>query len=99
MNKSTCMVDCLERLSNQDILTSSKYEGKTSDVASHICVLSNCSPEYVGEYLPNRLYPVIAPLSANEIIPQLTIQPPLEKPIKLEVLILDKSDGKNDTPL
>ena len=84
LNKFTCMFDCLERLSNQDIVISCKYEGKTSVFASHLFVLSHCSPGYVGGYLPNRIYPVIASLSDSETIPQLTIQPPLEKTIKPE---------------
>ena len=89
------MVDCLERLSNQDILTSCKYECKPSVFNSHIFVSSYCSPVYVGEYLPNRIYTDIAYLSDNEIIPRLTIQPLLEKTIKPEILILDTSDDED----
>ena len=93
LNRFNSMFDCLERLSNQDILTSSKYESKTSAFNSHIFVLSNCSPEYVGEYLPNRIYPVIASLSDGETIPQPTMQSSsLGKTPKPEILILDSSD-------
>jgi hypothetical protein len=64
------MFNTLENLSNQDILTSCKYEGKSSAFSSHIIVCSNCDPRYVSKYLPKRIYPVKATLNTSEDIPK-----------------------------
>lgn len=56
------LLSIIETLSDKGSYNCGKYEGKYVIFDCHILVMSNCCPEYVDKYLPNRLYSVEAKL-------------------------------------
>ena len=56
------LLSIIETLSDKGSYNCGKYEGKYVIFDCHILVMSNCCPEYVDRYLPERLYSVEAKL-------------------------------------
>lgn len=56
------MLNTYETLSNKGAFSCSKYQGKAGCITSHLIICSNCPPNVVEPYLPNRLVPIKAEL-------------------------------------